>query len=327
MAEHLDKLVQVFSACWPLYAAMPAILKEAFEKSYKYCGWDIHKSVHFDNRNGMFPNFHILLQILPQIIDASAYSADSKGDYTGSLVMRVKSLTDGLIREIFCSGQSVSEQVLFEENTILDLSRLQSDETISLIMGVIIMKLNEYRMTQGLKHNSALRHVTVLEEAHNILKRVSLDQDQEGSNIQGASVGMIRKSIAEMRTYGEGFVIIDQSPAEVDVAAIRNTNTKFIMKLSDKDDFETVGRTISLNDEQILEIGRLPRGVAVAYQTEWEEPVLTMIDACGNVYRQKSHELEDSYKNVLLEFLAVHRAVITDQYKLKIAITILYKEN
>lgn len=312
VSEHLQTLVQVFSACWPLYAAMPSILKSAFEKSYKYCGWDIHHSIHFDNGRGMFPTFHTLLKMLPKIINASAYSADSKGDYTGSLVTRVESLTGGLMGDIFCSGKSIDDHILFEENTIIDLSRLKSDDTVSLIMGTLIMKMNEYRMVQNLDKNSILRHVTVLEEAHNILKKVSTEQDQEGSNVQGASVGMIRKSIAEMRTYGEGFIIIDQSPNEVDVAAIRNTNTKFIMKLSDKDDFETVGRTIGLNEEQILEIGKLPRGVAVTYQTEWEEPVLAMIDRSKDTYavtEPKKNDLDAERKmlgKLLSEILDQH---------------------
>lgn len=312
VAEHLQRLVQVFSACWPLYAAMPAILKEAFEKSYRYCGWDLHHSMHFDNGNGMFPTFNTLLKMLPEIINSSAYSSDSKGDYIGSLVTRVNSLTNGLVGDIFCNGKSIEDHVLFEENTIVDLSRLQSDETVSLIMGVLIMKLNEYRMVQNLPKNSRLRHVTVLEEAHNILKRVSLEQSAESGNVQGASVGMIRKSIAEMRTYGEGFIIIDQSPAEVDVAAIRNTNTKFIMKLSDKDDFETVGRTIGLNDDQILEVGKLQRGVAVTYQTEWEEPVLTMIDQCSDAYEVK--KLKENDLVAEKEMLGKVVSELLDQY-------------
>ena len=313
VAEHLQGLVQVFSACWPLYAAMPAILKEAFEKSYRYCGWDLHHSVHFDNGNGMFPTFNTLMKMLPEIINSSAYSADSKGDYIGSLETRVNSLTKGLIGDIFCSGKSIEDHVLFEKNTIIDLSRLKSDETVSLIMGTLIMKLNEYRMVQKLPKNSRLRHVTVLEEAHNILKKVSLDQNAESGNVQGASVDMIRRSIAEMRTYGEGFIIIDQSPAEVDVAAIRNTNTKFIMKLSDKDDFETVGRTIGLNDEQILEIGRLQRGVAITYQTEWEEPVLSMIDPCSDAYEVK--KLKENDQEAEKEMLSLIIAELLEQHE------------
>ena len=37
--------------------------------------------------------------------------------------------------------------------------------------------------------------------------------------------------IAEMRTYGEGFIIADQAPGLMDLSVIRNTNTKIIMRL------------------------------------------------------------------------------------------------
>lgn len=30
--EHLDRLIEIFSACWPLYAAMPAFLKASLRK-------------------------------------------------------------------------------------------------------------------------------------------------------------------------------------------------------------------------------------------------------------------------------------------------------
>ena len=60
----------------------------------------------------------------------------------------------------------------------------------------------------------------MLEEAHNLLKRTSKEQNQEGANMVGKSVEMISNSINEMRTYGEGFIIIDQSPMAVDSSAI-----------------------------------------------------------------------------------------------------------
>ena len=44
--EHLDRLIEIFNVCWPMYAAMPAVLKKAVEKSYIDCGWDLMKSVN-----------------------------------------------------------------------------------------------------------------------------------------------------------------------------------------------------------------------------------------------------------------------------------------
>mgnify|MGYP005762500591 FL=1 len=282
--EHLDRLIEIFNACWPLYAAMPAILKESFERAYVKCGWDLEKSIYIPNGHSKFPTFNDVLEALPEIINSSSYSADSKGDYTGALVTRVKSLTNGISGQVLCSANDIDEEYLFDQNTIVDLSRVASLETKSLLMGVLILKLNEYRMCTS-EENQPLRHITVMEEAHNILKR-SASGGSEGSDVQAKSVEMISSAIAEMRTYGEGFIIVDQSPTAVDVSAIKNTNTKIIMRLPDYEDCKIAGLSMGLNDSQIREISRFPMGVAVVYQNNWVEAVLTQIDKSEEQYRQ-----------------------------------------
>ena len=84
---------------------------------------------------------------------------------------------------------------------------------------------------------------------------------------------MISNSIAEMRAYGEGFIIVDQSPAQVDMSAIRNTNTKIIMSLPETDDRLCAGKSIGLSDEQIEEIARQKVGQGIVFQNGWEEAV------------------------------------------------------
>lgn len=285
--EHLDRLIEIFNACWPMYAAMPAILKEAIEKTYISCGWDLINSIHIDNGKHKYPTFNDVLTILPNIINESSYSSDTKGDYTGALATRISSLTNGITGQIFCDSYDIEDSILFDENTIVDLSRVGSAETKSLIMGILIMKLNEYRVSTSEGENLQLKHITVIEEAHNLLKRTSTEQSQEGSNLQGKSVEMISNSIAEMRTYGEGFIIIDQSPTSVDVSAIKNTNTKIIMRLPDQNDCIAVGKAAALNESQTNEIAKLSTGSAVVIQNNWLEPVLTQIDKCSNEYNGK----------------------------------------
>ena len=125
--------------------------------------------------------------------------------------------------------------------------------------------------------NQPLHHLTVLEEAHNLLKRSSSEQDEEGGNLLGKSVEMISNAIAEMRAYGEGFVIADQAPGLLDMAVIRNTNTKIIHRLPDLSDRELAGFAANLTERQITEIARLPRGVAAVYQNDWIEPILCKV--------------------------------------------------
>lgn len=274
--EHIDKLIEIFNACWPMYAAMPAVLKEAIEIAYEKCGWDLDYSI-CASTDKLYPTFNDLLNSLDLVIRNSAYSEELKSNYTGALCTRVKSLTNGLLGRIFTSNE-IEDEVLFDENTIVDLSRIGSTETKSLITGILFIKLQEYRMTNNVECNSKLRHITVLEEAHNLLRKTSTAQSQEGANLQGKSVEMISNSIAEMRTYGEGFIIADQAPNLLDDSAIRNTNTKIILRLPQQEDRETVGKSASLNDDQINEIPKLKTGVAVVYQNNWMEPVLCKIE-------------------------------------------------
>ena len=286
---HIEKLIQIFNASWTLYAAMPAILKEAVVKAYTKCGWDVMNSVWIEGiSDHKYPVFQDVLEILPVIINSSDYSADSKGDYKGALLTRVQSMTSGITGLIFERSEGISDSILFDSNAIVDLSDIGSEETVALLMGVLIMRLGEYRQSVRKagtgSRDAKLKHVTVLEEAHNILKRTSKDQSQEGANIVGKSVEMISNSIKEMRTYGEGFIIIDQSPMAVDTSAIENTSTKIIMNTPAKDACEELSSALSLNEDQSKELSRLGTGVAAVMQKGWLTPVLMKIDMWDNHY-------------------------------------------
>ncbi len=286
--EHVDRLVEIFNVCWPMYAAMPAVLKDALLRAYENCGWDLSTSKNLYDSD-VYPTFIDLNESLKEVISSSAYSEEVKSNYKGSLVTRISSLTNGLNGQIFTSNE-ISSEILFDENVIVDLSRIGSAETKSLIMGIIIMRLNEYRMATAKSMNTPFKHMTILEEAHNILRRTSTEQSSEGSNVAGKSVEMISNAIAEMRTYGEGFVIVDQSPSAVDISAIRNTNTKIVMRLPDEEDRRLVGKAAGLKDDQLDEITKLPKGVAVVYQNDWVEPVLCKIQ------KYKGEESEYKYE-------------------------------
>lgn len=302
--EHIDRLIEIFNVCWPMYAAMPAVLKDSIERAYIVSGWNLESSeCRYKDSKGqnLFPSFVDVLRQINVVMEESAYSSDSKGDYKGALCTRLKSLTNGLYGQIFTNEELPAEE-LFDKNVIVDLSRTGSSETKSLIMGLLVMKLQEHRMSNAEGGNAPLKHITVLEEAHNILKRTSTEQTSEGSNLLGKSVEMLANSIAEMRTYGEGFIIADQAPGLMDLSVIRNTNTKIILRLPDLADRELVGKAASLSDDQILELSRLKTFVAAVYQNNWLEPVLCNIDTDFKEvkpYKYHAGRLADKRERVL----------------------------
>ena len=290
--EHIERLVEIFGVCWPMYAAMPAILKKSIICAYSACGWDIRKS---ECRHGrLFPTIADVVVQLKKIIASSEYSADTKGDYIGALQTRLESLQTGIYSTILSSSDCTDYDKLYDQNAIIDLHHIGSTETRSLLMAMLVLGLNEWRMSCNADDmDIPLQHVTVIEEAHNILPRVSKHQSQEGANVLGKSVEMIADVMSRIRTYGEGFIIVDQSPSAIDESAIRNTNTKIVMNLPDGEDCLIAGRAMSLTkDKQISKLSRLATGEAVVWQRGWNEAVLALIDemsernplrACNNV--------------------------------------------
>ena len=311
--EHIDRLIEIFNACWPMYAAMPAVLKASVEQAYKGCGWSLNSSTCAREQR-TFPTFRDVMRALPTVVDSKGFSNDTQGDYKGALLTRLESLTNGINGQVLCAYDELPDSELFDKNVIVDLSRVGSSETKALLMGVLILKLQEHRMEQRAdganKPNSGLRHITVLEEAHNLLRRTSMEQSQESSNLQGKSVEMLTNAIAEMRTYGEGFIIADQSPGLLDMAVIRNTNTKIILRLPDEGDRMLVGKAAGLNEDQIVELSRLDTGVAAVYQNHWLEPVLCKVGHFNKMaafkyeYKVPSEAQHPSH-NLLMRLFAV----------------------
>lgn len=279
--NHMERLISVFSTAWPLYAAQPAILRDCVRMAYVKCGWDITNSICLKKRK--FPTFSDVLNELPEAIRRSRFVGEAKGTYEGALQTRLSMLTEGVFKELLCSDYNISDAELFDRNVIIDLSRLGSPETLSLVMGILLIRLYEHRLSTG--KQSRLKHVTVLEEAHNILKKApNGPQGEDVSSIVTKSVEVLTKCITELRFTGEGFIIADQSPSELDTAVIKNTSTKIVMRLQDQDDQLAIGSALSLTDAQVTELSKLDKGVGAVFQEGWVEAVLTKFDYYQNPY-------------------------------------------
>jgi hypothetical protein len=102
--EHLDRLIEIFNVCWPMYAAMPAVLKSAVEKSYEDCGWNLNISRNIYGED-IYPSFADVAAKVKEVIDSSEYDNDNKGAYKGALQTRLASLANGLNGMIFVQDE------------------------------------------------------------------------------------------------------------------------------------------------------------------------------------------------------------------------------
>lgn len=134
-----------------MYAVMPAVLKDAVERAYINCGWSLTDSTSV---TGKFPTFVDLMELLPDVVKQSGYSADTQNDYIGALFTRIKSLTNGINGQIFCANEEIPAEKLFDENVIIDLSRVGSMETKSLLMDPAVIRNTNTKIIMRLPDES-----------------------------------------------------------------------------------------------------------------------------------------------------------------------------
>lgn len=269
---HADALVSLLTTCWTMYAAMSEILKDAIFQIYEDAGWNMSDDgLPWEEDNYCFPTFKDLLKVLPERIEKSDYSNEVKGNYKGALEKRLKPMTEGANKKIF-GHDCRSDDELFNQKVLVDISSIRSSETAALLMGLLVIRLDEFRSvekkTKGM--NRSLHHVTLLEEAHNLLSA----SPAPSSNFVGAKfIELFNKAIAEMRSYGEGFIIVDQAPSKLDGSVISDTATKIVFNLPNRTDSIPMGNAMSLNADQERDLSVLPRGVCVVRSRGWNAPV------------------------------------------------------
>ena len=104
-------------------------------------------------------------------------------------------------------------------------------------------------------------HLTLVEEAHNVLATPS-GQSTSGDPRQAAA-DLFSNMISEIRKYGEGLIVVDQSPVKLIPDVIKNTNLKICHRLVAPDDCEMIAATLALRPDQRAIIPALEMGNAI----------------------------------------------------------------
>ena len=281
--EHIDKLVEVFNACWPMYAAMPAVLKASVELAYENCGWDLASSKCFTGSRN-FPTFRDVRTALPDVVNSKGFSKDTQGDYTGALLTRLESLTNGINGQVLCAKDELADRDLFDRNVIVDLSRVGSSETKALLMGILVLKLQEHRMAQRAAGTNRSNQADC-STSRSWKKRTTSCGARPRNKARRAPISRASPSrclpmpLRRCAPTAEGFIIADQAPPACWIWPPSATPTpRLSSRLPDEGDRVLVGKAAGLNDDQIVELSRLDTGVAAVYQNHWLEPVLCKVE-------------------------------------------------
>ncbi len=153
--------------------------------------------------------------------------AERERNWIASALKLFRSLSVGRTREAFGVRGGVSVAELLKRNVIIELDGLGDPIAKAFLISVLLQKIRNYRLMR--RERDVLRHVIVIEEAQNVLKK----------NAEACSI--ITATYREIRSLCEGIISITQMPSEFSKDALANTNTFFVMKLVHSDDKKVAG--------------------------------------------------------------------------------------
>lgn len=282
LSAHIDMLKAAFTTAFPMEGSMPQLLEEAIYKCYEDKGWNVdtgrndkiakydgyENGDEFTDKYDAFPILSEFLNALTHVVNEKNFDNRLRDDYIGSLVSRFSNLRKGAKGRMFNTAHSVNFEKLIDRNVIIELENLKSSEDKALLMGFILARLSEV-IRQRHRRDKNFKHVTLVEEAHRLLSRVEYGD----SGAKKASVETFTDLLAEVRKYGEGLIIVDQIPNKLASEVIKNTNTKIIHKILARDDKETVGDAMLMDDKQKNFLSALEPGQAIIFTEGISKPV------------------------------------------------------
>lgn len=289
LGRHIDLLKAVFNASFPMAAGMPYVLEEALLDIYQARGWSLYTSQNLflskratqDERYALTPCLADLHDQVERVLERKHYAQEVHQNMGAALRSRLRSLMVGNKGLALNTRRGIPLATLFTAPTVIELKNLGDDEEKSFVMALLFTFLYEYAETRQSRlppgERETLQHLTLIEEAHRLLKATPGRPNPEVGDPAAKAVAMFTDMLAEMRAYGEGFIIADQIPTKLTPETLKNTGLKIAHRLIAGDDRQAIGSSLNLEEAQIRHLNNLKPGQAVIHDERIGAAVLVQV--------------------------------------------------
>lgn len=240
LEEHKGALMACFLATMPIEGPLEGILQEALTAVYE------------DPPTGRPPRLSDLVTAAKANLLGKGYDGEITSNLGAMLDVRLGLLTKGSLGKVLeCDENIPTREALFSRPVVLEMDTLSQSSACLITLFVLAALRQHLRATR--RSGSPLKHVVLLEEAHNIAARPA---GADLGNQREHAARYVANMLAEVRALGEGMIIADQLPSAVAPEVIKNTGSKLALRLVANDDREELGGTMLLDQAGIAELAR-----------------------------------------------------------------------
>ncbi len=281
LRAHADLVKALFLASFRTEDPFPQVLSAALTRVYEEAGWDLALGeTAVADPNPGYPSLTDLHRAAVRIVAEIGYSQQVADDVLGFVRVRLSSLRLGTSGRFLEGGHQLDFGRLLGTNAVIEIEDVDDDGDKAFLTGTVLIRLAEHlRMAHRAEPaGPGLRHLTVLEEAHRLLRRPETGAPA-GAATQAAE--MFAGLLAEIRAYGEGVVLTERIPERLLGDVIRNTAVKITHRLPAAGDRDTVGATMNMTPAQNRFLVTLGPGEAAVFTDGMDFPLLARMPAEG----------------------------------------------
>jgi uncharacterized protein len=276
LQAHADLLRALFLAAFQADEPFPQVLSAALTRCYEQAGWDlVTGQPATPGVQPGYPGLEDLQAAALAVVNEIGYGREVADNVRGFVAVRIGSLRLGTTGRFLDGGHPLDFARLLAGSAVFEIEDAGDDRDKAFLMGAMLIRLTEHlRLRQRAEGPAAapgLRHLTVIEEAHRLLRQ---PPPGTGNGPAAQATEMFADLLAEVRAYGEGLVIAEQIPAKLIPDAIKNTAVKIVHRLPAADDRDAVGATMNLSEEQSAYLVTLTPGEAAIFTDGMDHPLL-----------------------------------------------------
>ena len=160
-----------------------------------------------------------------------------------------------------------------QKNIVISLKRIRDPNEKKAVFLFFTGLLDSYRRGQD-ENDGELRHVTVLEEAHCIIPVSTRQLTEESAGTANTNANeLISGMLSEIRAFGEGIIISEQSPSKIIPDAIINTSTKIFKRTTYGPDLDRLAQAMGMSARERDYLSHLMISETIAFLPEESRPL------------------------------------------------------
>ena len=272
--QYKPVLVSAFMAAFSMPSPLDLLFQNAIQQCYTKYGWKDYSTS--DDSDVTIFGLHEFILVFKKLLQTSNYSKDVKSNLETAGVMRLMNLID-MNSNIYDSINTIPIEDLISRPTIIELNSIENMEQKALIMALLLVDVCAYTKINSLSIGTRLKNVLMIDEAHVLL---SPEGRGDNSDISAGSstVSSLQRMLKEIRAYGTGVIIADQSPSKVTHDIIAATDTKIMFRLVEASERRLIANSTNMDAEMEETLSCLQVGEAYVYSTAFNKPQLVMTE-------------------------------------------------